>query len=331
MMDCPRCGFSQPKDRYCANCGLDVDSFLAKPKPIWVRILQNPNLHLTLILTLLVMAIGYILYTRTALVSREVRQMFGTPLTSREAGDRNRSGSESASDTAQRDSEAQIPSSAAQDEGPEAGMGNPTAVTAAAPATVASVTEREVKRLEVSFHEVARDTLAGLLTNAERTGEGSAGRVYLLKESGRVPDALRAGSRRVGQPRTAPLQAGARVIVVTPPTAPEPFQFGFDVQVVRWENRECHLRWDGQVVLSQPETPAEMASQAPAVRAVTESNLFGNASLGPAGAILVVWEPGNRRPRDEYLARAGEGPWSIFASDDFRNDITDWVALIQLK
>src|SRR5579871_4315876 len=87
MMDCPRCGFSQPKDRYCANCGLDVEHFHAKPAPIWIRLLQNPNFHLSLIAILLVFVVGYILYSRSGL-TREVGHLLrGTPLSSRDAGD----------------------------------------------------------------------------------------------------------------------------------------------------------------------------------------------------------------------------------------------------
>ena len=88
-MDCPRCGFAQPKDRYCASCGLDVDAFLARPKPLWIRVLENPNLHLALIGILMILVVGYILYTRSSFVSRGVHQMFGQPLTSREAADPN--------------------------------------------------------------------------------------------------------------------------------------------------------------------------------------------------------------------------------------------------
>src|SRR5665213_2534728 len=90
MMDCPRCGFAQPKDRYCASCGLDIDNFTAKPKPLLVRLLQNPNVHLGLIGILVFLIVGYIFYSQRGLVSRQVSALFdGTPVASRDAGDRN--------------------------------------------------------------------------------------------------------------------------------------------------------------------------------------------------------------------------------------------------
>lgn len=43
MMECPKCGFTQPEDRYCANCGVDIANFHAKPAPIVKRLLNNPT------------------------------------------------------------------------------------------------------------------------------------------------------------------------------------------------------------------------------------------------------------------------------------------------
>src|ERR1700733_8142932 len=30
MIRCPRCGFEQPRDRFCAKCGIDMESFVPK-------------------------------------------------------------------------------------------------------------------------------------------------------------------------------------------------------------------------------------------------------------------------------------------------------------
>lgn len=41
MIDCPRCGFTQPKDQFCANCGVNMDAFSPKPKPIWHQLASS--------------------------------------------------------------------------------------------------------------------------------------------------------------------------------------------------------------------------------------------------------------------------------------------------
>lgn len=57
-MECPRCGFQQPPDRYCANCGLDIEIFNRKPQPIFKKILKNPFLNLAIV-TFVLLAILY--------------------------------------------------------------------------------------------------------------------------------------------------------------------------------------------------------------------------------------------------------------------------------
>lgn len=320
MMDCPRCGFSQPKDSYCASCGLDIEHYHVKPKPLIVRILQNPNLHLTLLAFLIIFVIAYIIYSRSSFVSREVHQMFGTPLTSKEASDPNEVV------PAAPPSAAPPPAAPAATEAVEAQVAPPGSGPAEAAPPV-----KDVKKMEMVFWEVAHETLMGLVSAAEKVGESTEGRVYLFKDGSKISDAITAASRRVSQARSVDLAAGAQVMVETPPTTPEPFQFALAVQVTKWENKEAALRWDSQLVLSQPETPTEQASQTPAMKTVVESTLTGSSPLNPAGLLMIIIEPGNRAPREEYLRKAGEGPWRVFASEDFRGGITDWVVLVQLK
>ncbi|MBX7232354.1 MAG: hypothetical protein K1X29_09745 [Bdellovibrionales bacterium] len=53
MMECPRCGFQQPDDKYCANCGLNVALFRNKPKPLLQKILSNPLFYISMTLLLI--------------------------------------------------------------------------------------------------------------------------------------------------------------------------------------------------------------------------------------------------------------------------------------
>jgi hypothetical protein len=62
MIDCPKCGFSQDEDRYCANCGIDMAAFKPPKAPIGQRILSSWVFHLALI-------VGAILTTAVILQS----------------------------------------------------------------------------------------------------------------------------------------------------------------------------------------------------------------------------------------------------------------------
>lgn len=61
LINCPRCGFQQPKDQYCAQCGVDMDGFKAPSAPIASKIFSNFLLQFS-ILVLLAGGLGFILY-----------------------------------------------------------------------------------------------------------------------------------------------------------------------------------------------------------------------------------------------------------------------------
>lgn len=58
LVNCPKCNFSQPKDTYCANCGIEMDAYRPEKKPIFKVLLKNPLTHLVLFL-----AASYFAYT----------------------------------------------------------------------------------------------------------------------------------------------------------------------------------------------------------------------------------------------------------------------------
>lgn len=49
LITCPKCGFSQPQDRYCAKCGIDIENYKPISPPIFKQIVSNPFLHIFLI------------------------------------------------------------------------------------------------------------------------------------------------------------------------------------------------------------------------------------------------------------------------------------------
>lgn len=50
LINCPRCGFSQPKDQYCAQCGVDMQSFKPKELPPLTKFFGNAAVQITLLL-----------------------------------------------------------------------------------------------------------------------------------------------------------------------------------------------------------------------------------------------------------------------------------------
>ncbi|MBC87024.1 MAG: hypothetical protein CL677_07570 [Bdellovibrionaceae bacterium] len=58
MVQCQKCGFSQPKDRFCANCGIDMDAYEPPEKTISEEVKSNRTIHFIVVLILLLIGGG---------------------------------------------------------------------------------------------------------------------------------------------------------------------------------------------------------------------------------------------------------------------------------
>lgn len=79
MMICPRCGFSQPEDKFCANCGLNIANYLAKPRPFHQRLLSSSVFYVVLIIVGLFLAINFIRHSNFGQVVRDTFPLGNTP------------------------------------------------------------------------------------------------------------------------------------------------------------------------------------------------------------------------------------------------------------
>ncbi len=61
LVTCPRCGFQQPQDKYCAQCGVDMESYKPQAAPWYQSLFKNPVVHIAL-LAALVGGGGFYLY-----------------------------------------------------------------------------------------------------------------------------------------------------------------------------------------------------------------------------------------------------------------------------
>jgi hypothetical protein len=340
MMECPRCGFTQPKDRYCANCGLDVESFVAKPKPLLIRIMQNPNLHLSLIGILIVLVVGYIFYSQGDNVKKQMGQFLnGLPILSRDAGDPN--APENASTEAAADSADSAKAVAAANPLPEATSTASAEAPAPAPA---------FDKLDISSWEIPKEALAPLISGAERVGEGNAGRVFLITAGEKVSETIQLSGHRLSTGRTIALTPGTAAQIEAPMAPTDPFQFGFYAQIMKNENRIVTIKWDSTLILPSGDSvggyaagagnpaaganqgvPGATAPPAASMRPPVETMMSGRADLKDKTVLLVVFEPSTRNLREDLISRAGEGPWTVFLSETYRASTTDWVTLIELK
>ncbi len=329
-MDCPRCGFSQPKDQYCASCGLNVETYIAKPPPFYVRLLQNPTLHLVLLGVLIIAATGYIIYSQRDLVGREVTELFrGIPLLSRDANDPNEELNLEA------ESEKRAALNQVKDPVPLAQSAAPPVATESEIVNdpVDENTPRPViQNVEVTSWEVPRDQLALVLQNAERVGESTGGRAYYWVEGEKASEVIRAASLPLGASRLLPSTVNSQLDIEASTAPADAFQFGMYIQVTKAEGNRVGLKWESTLILPQPQVEAgvePVGVPQPTARTMTTMTLTGRAELTEKSALLILFEPTNRNPAYESISRLGDGPWSVFLSEAFRANGSDWITLLE--
>lgn len=174
LINCPRCGFQQPKDKYCAQCGVDMETFKPATPPAWKRLLGNPLLQLSF-LVIIAGGVGVTLYQKgqqtferragqlkstvqinsssqaPAQALAEVEQNFETP-TNEQAGDTANSANEDGSLTAYKVSPP-----------------NPTSTSAAADAK--ALAKSGAPHLVVYYAEVSRTSLSGISSTSRGVGQ----------------------------------------------------------------------------------------------------------------------------------------------------------------
>ncbi len=83
MVTCPRCEFTQPKDRYCANCGLDIENYKPQKPPALSRIWNNPWTQICIMILLLTATVNYLLYKNKLTPEIEITDQKITKLTTK--------------------------------------------------------------------------------------------------------------------------------------------------------------------------------------------------------------------------------------------------------
>ncbi len=74
MITCPKCGFLQPEDQFCAKCGIDMLAFQPKRKPLLHRLFVSPSFHAFIIIVCVLAVIYYIFQTEQRKIRRQRSQ-----------------------------------------------------------------------------------------------------------------------------------------------------------------------------------------------------------------------------------------------------------------
>lgn len=333
IIDCPRCGFSQPKDRYCANCGLDIDHFKPVAEPKLKALAQNTAMQVILVVIVVVALASGIYSAQQKTVKEQLAvatqddinaAAASTPITP------------SASPAPSTEPVAQTPPASAA----------PRAARSVRPATTAAINNPDAEA-EV-MNENAE--LSGGETAAPNAGESAASttapktlNVVFLEMPRAAVDQMAAenqilneyaGTRSImiaGQPSPAALGGtmlpggGSRTLVTGKKTEFN-FNAGQEVYGLRIEightyhtDQEFDLEVVGQVSL-----PSMDGGQ-------SNTGMNGKYTIPKNASLVIVGMVPPQPIRQEYQAYFARSPLSIIASPQFQSTQSQFVMLIQPK
>lgn len=180
LINCPRCGFQQPKDKYCAQCGVDMESFKPATPPAWKRFFGNPLIQLSLVVVVAV-GVGITLYKKGQQnLERRVSYLKSTVQINSAGGPVDVPPPEDTANFANQETEEATQSSEAADGTIDAYKVEPTpaAVTAVAAAAAPELTDRTGRavakagaHLIVYYTEVSRGRLNTIFGASRSTGQ----------------------------------------------------------------------------------------------------------------------------------------------------------------
>jgi hypothetical protein len=78
LVNCPRCGFEQPKDKYCAQCGVDTETFKPPRKSAFKSFITSPALFLGIAIIATVVFFKTVHKPDTASLTKRVQFLKGT-------------------------------------------------------------------------------------------------------------------------------------------------------------------------------------------------------------------------------------------------------------
>jgi hypothetical protein len=332
MMDCPRCGFSQPKDRYCANCGLDVDHFKPVPESKAKKLVQSAAFQVTAVV-IIVVALASGIYTAQKKEIAEqldaAQQNMMAPETNPPAADQSTSGSGSPGLMASRSAEANATAAAATSEAePPAdsivatgesqmveSSGTQQVVTesTANGEQAAALATTRIKSLNIQFVEIPR-IMAEQLAAENQILDRSGNTYSFVILSQPSPSSLGAGVRPLPGSTTRPASTTQKIELSFQP------QLIVDFNTLNIGEQDIEFEVMSQIALWDASSGK-----------VSNIAFNGKYTIPKGSTLVIVGMLPHQQIRQEDLQVFAGTPLSIMASAAFKNSSSEFAIFIQPK
>jgi hypothetical protein len=327
LMECPKCGFNQPKDQYCAKCGLDIEHFHVRPKPFFIRLWQNPSLYAVLVGGLLVFVMGYIFLNQRTISNRVGSLLHSHFVLSQNAHDPDEQATPYARPTPVADAN---------------NVNQPDAKENALPseALVAGTKEPTYANMELGFFELSKETVFAL--NGKLIRDEGEWRVMYFEDN-KMIESLRSSASKMPGGKEGSLQKDSVELDAGDenPNGQLPYlAVGID-----WgKNETLHWAVDLQMPVTETATETERttASESKSTASASAlhlSTLEGTVPFRSQGALVLIYDPTQRQPAAQEISRlfmnstmnSSTSPLKVFTSEDFRMGYSDLIIWIRLK
>jgi hypothetical protein len=306
MINCPKCGFQQPPDEFCANCGVNMARYKPSKKPFFVRLRES--IVMQAIALTLVIAIG-LLYLKSKMLVREEQTTFST-LEEEEKSAPNFNLPRIQS----------RPEAAAKSFAPPGAK--PTVAIDKASTQTASITLPEPISAQVIFLEVPKATFEKELASYVRLQGPNGVRGGSLTKS---PDQLIKDSHELArQEKVIQKKEVWDLVRRTAPTAQDPQEYGFSLQIENTDNAENQRTLQFSYLSHLPlYSERKIAS-------VETTELTDTVKLPSTGGFFIVGGGFPRRTGSETYPLSG-GVFDILNSPRFKEGESEFVILVMPK
>lgn len=326
LVKCPRCDFSQPKDQYCAQCGIDMQSFKPPRKSVLKSYLTDPLLYLAIALIIVGVSIATLYKKDKSNLAQRVSFLKGNV----QIASTNGLDKKSSMETAVARLEAEVPSaSPPKDTAPEVETTRRMASVETASPSAAAATKPAAAIngpvVRVYYAEVPRHALERLYAESQATGQFNSFGDYT---AGILPDV----AKRISAPSLKILVLEKAEKSIT--KAVQLFAgvhdheledvIGLSTYIELAEIENNSFRGNIEVIRSLREN-GERASGS-----IQKNSYPAIFELGPgAGFFIAGVLPHGQLPHEEQLVK--QGPFRILKSPSFQNKESEFVIFIEFE
>jgi len=318
MMECPRCGFVQPEDRYCANCGVDVLAAMAQPKPLLPRIFTHPVFFAGLGFTLVIGIVSYVKISEVpknsgatyvphvpenlSLTKQAQNPPSQVKIPRPQAPPPPAEAQAPAPQTPSFQEKRDQQEASLQEEKPEEQKTQPNSPPQSAPTPPAE--------LEVVFAEVPRDLLAQLGSESKILADSGTSRISSVTNRDKAQSLISSG-RRLSGGRSLPTQAGTVLPLqfISASASANPQGLFYNVTVIQSNSQGVEIELVGQVNLAATnpiQTRFDHVVTMPIGGALIQSNLLPHRELPEAVSSAFANSPLSIMVSPAFLANETE-------------------------